>query len=121
MKAIFFLILAAILSAGTARAGEPWHARAAVACSLMVADAISTRDLLLNPPPGVRTYETNPYRGRNPSLEELLGYAVAECGLHIGIAAILPPRFREPFQWLSIGFSGAMVLNNLRLAKRINF
>jgi len=50
-----------------------------------------------------------------------LGYAVAECGLHIGIAAILPPRFREPFQWLSIGFSGAMVLDNLRLAKRINF
>lgn len=65
--------------------------------------------------------ESNPVLGNKPSVQKLdAHFAITSIG-HIWIAHLLPPDWRQAWQYLAIGDSGAAVLNNHFLGVRIKF
>lgn len=56
--------------------------------------------------------EYNPILGEHPTEHQVYAYFVSSIVLNALIARALPHKYREAFQYLSIGFSGAYVVMN---------
>ena len=65
--------------------------------------------------------EMNPILGEHPSRERVNIYMFSGALVHAGVTYILPPKYRSYFQGVTIGMSGAYVLNNLAIGLQIKF
>lgn len=82
---------------------------------LHVVDWQQTRTIAANPE---RYKELNPLLGKHPSIQEVDIYMASSLLAHIGIAYILPLKWREAFQYVTIGERGSTVYGNIRIGIR---
>ena len=66
-------------------------------------------------------YEINPLLGEHPSRSKVYKYMLVTAILHPIIVNYLPSKQRKWYQILSIGVSGACVVNNLNIGLTIAF
>jgi hypothetical protein len=115
LKIIFFLLVSAPCLA------DPWTTadtyREATYLSLLAVDWAQTRSFLRQP----NCYEQNKFLGQHPS-QNKLDAAVLITGLaHVYVANLLPEKYREPFQYISIGIEGGAVAHNISTGVNIKF
>jgi len=65
--------------------------------------------------------EMNPLLGRHPSKVRMGEYFIGSALLALGIAYLLPEKYRAPFQHLFIGFEGAAVARNFSVGAKLEF
>ena len=66
-------------------------------------------------------HEHNPVIGSHPTRGEVNRYMAITALAHVAIARILPTRWREGFQYITIGMEVLCVGNNLNLGLKVNF
>lgn len=66
-------------------------------------------------------YETNPLLSKCPTRSEVNRYFITSAITHGLISNYLPTKYREAFQYVTIGFSAQMVIDNYRIGLKINF
>mgnify|MGYP006863133829 FL=1 len=81
-------------------------------------DWLQTRKIAQNPD---RWYERNPVLGRHPSIEKVDAWFAGTIAVNTAVAMILPPGWREGWQYVSIGWEGTMVGNNMSIGLGIGF
>jgi hypothetical protein len=74
-------------------------------------DWAQTRQIAQNP----EYHETNPILGSHPSVGSVDLYMASALVIHPVISAVLPKPYRDVWQYLSIGVSGACVINNVSI------
>jgi hypothetical protein len=119
------LLAAAIAAVPTSgRAGEwlearQWNARDTVLegamLALLVVDWRQTRNIAAHPS---LWEETNPILGAHPSAARVDAWFAASAVAHVAAAYVLPPRWRTPFQLLSISAEGLCVSRNFAIGIR---
>ena len=62
--------------------------------------------------PRYRHVETNPILGDHPTRGQVDAYFAASIAGNALVSFLLPPKYRAPWQYLSIGFQGAYVVVN---------
>lgn len=92
-------------------------AREATYLALHVADWGQTRDIANNP----GYWETNPILGEHPSIRRVDTYFVFTGILHVGVAYLLPSRWREAFQLTTTGIEAAFVYSNNSIGLKVHF
>ncbi len=85
-----------------------------------VADWGQTRDIASSCASGAY-YETNPVMGKCPSINLVNTYFAATALLHIGVAHVLPQKYRRMFQAGTLGMEVNYVANNARIGLSVNF
>jgi len=65
--------------------------------------------------------EHNPILGNHPSQGRVNVYMASSTLAHIGVSSLLPQNIRPWWQYITIGFSGACVINNLRAGIGVSF
>ena len=88
---------------------------------LMLADAAQTMDIRNHSDLEEVAPVTKWILGRNPEPLETSVYFAASIGINYAIARTLPPRYRKVFQYVYIGFEGAIVANNHYIGLRVPF
>lgn len=68
-----------------------------------------------------RYEESNPILGKHPSVGRVHTYMIASAILHFGISYALPDKWREAWQYITIGISGGMVVSNFSAGVRVSF
>lgn len=66
-------------------------------------------------------YEQNPLLGAHPSRGDVDKYFAASALVHYGISCALPFHYRRSWQWMTIGFSSAIVYRNFQIGLQLNF
>jgi hypothetical protein len=66
-------------------------------------------------------YEQNPLLGKHPSQGKIDKYFAVSAIGHFGASELLPLRYRNGWQWLTIGISGAIVYHNYKIGLKVNF
>ncbi len=66
-------------------------------------------------------HELNPILGRHPSIGNVNVYMGLSAIGHLGISYILPKKIRPYWQWVSIGVSGACIINNFNVGLGVKF
>lgn len=66
-------------------------------------------------------WEQNPVMGHKPSRARVNEYFLASMGAHFVIARLLPRKWREGFQYLSIGMEVGMIAHNYHIGLRVKF
>ncbi len=90
--------------------------REAAFLSFGALDWLQTRSALKHPD---LYKETNRFIGAHPSRADVnvwFGFGLAA---HVGIAVALPPKYRAPFQYVTIGLEAGQVARNFRIGVRI--
>lgn len=87
-------------------------ARHAVFTGLHVIDYCQTRNIVNHPN---KYYEINPILGEHPSQSAVDISFLTTYGLVTGVAILLPPKYRAPLQYITIGMKGGLVLHNLNV------
>jgi len=120
------LFTLAFLLAATANANE-WRTqdtvREAVWQAINIVDMGTTLDLAKqNEQLGYQRYtEINPLIGYNPTPEQVTERMLIGAVAHAAISYALPHKWREAWQYLSIGTSAAFATNNLEIGLKVNF
>jgi len=65
--------------------------------------------------------EANPYLGHSPSSDEVKDYFIKLAAINMGIAAILPTKWRTRYLYALDGFSFGYVLHNHWIGYRVDF
>ena len=68
-----------------------------------------------------RYHEINPILGKHPSRSTVNIYMASGALLHLGISHVLPQSYRPYWQYVTIGTSGACVVNNFAIGLSIKF
>jgi hypothetical protein len=92
--------------------------RQAAVIGVGAVDWLQTREIAKNPE---KYYEMNPILGSHPSTKEVDAYFAACALAHTGVAMALPPKWREPWQYLWIGLEAATVAHNYNIGIKIDF
>jgi len=66
-------------------------------------------------------YEINPILGKHPSKGKINGYMIISSISHAGISYLLPPKYREIFQYISIGVSSVAVISNFNVGIQVRW
>ncbi|MDH5232257.1 MAG: hypothetical protein OEZ58_20790 [Gammaproteobacteria bacterium] len=85
-----------------------------------VADWGQTRDIALQCSQGLY-YEMNPVIGRCPNVHWVNTYFLGTALLHIGVANLLPQKYRRMFQAGTLGMELNFVNNNSNIGLTIKF
>lgn len=93
-------------------------AREIVWQSLHYVDWQQTLTIAKNP---LQYNETNPILGRHPSVDDVRTYMAITAFLHLGISYALPEKYRDGWQWLTIGMTGSAVARNYNVGIRFSF
>ena len=80
--------------------------------AIHIADWAQTRQIAQNPD---KYHETNPILGSHPSTQSVDLYMGSVLIVHPFISAALPKPYRDVWQYMSIGVSGACVINNISI------
>lgn len=120
MKYIIILLLFPI----TAFSSDAWttsdSVREATYLALHVADWGQTR--YANSDENRHLYEEqNPILGKHPSIKRVDTYFAVTALLHVGVAYVLPRKWREAFQYTTIGGEAIVVFRNNSIGVRIDF
>lgn len=103
------------------QAGEKWdNSTIALEVSWQIIHALdwgTTLDIASHP----RMYEMNPILGDHPSRGTINAYMLAGAILHPIVTEVLPVRWRVWWQAITIGMSGACVINNFNAGLSIRF
>jgi hypothetical protein len=114
--------VALLLGVSSAPAAAEWTtadtAREAVYLGLHVADWGQTLQIAEHPD---RYSEANPILGRKPTRGRINRYFAATAIGHAAVSYLLPRPYREAWQYVTIGFEGATVLQNARLGVSFGF
>jgi hypothetical protein len=81
----------------------------------LAADMLTTADIHNH----ARLYETNPILGRHPSEARIAIYGATSALAHAGVTLLLPRRFVEAWEALSIGVEVGYVAHNYHLGLRL--
>lgn len=115
------LLLLALFFSPTAFADD-WSsadtAREAVYLTLHTIDWGQTRYAAKHPD---RFHEINPLIGEHPSINHVNKYMVTSALLHVTVANVLPPPWRERFQYVTIGIKASLVAYNFSAGVRLDF
>lgn len=116
---IFGMILASMLT--PAHAGD-WTVadtdREAAFLTLGAIDWAQTLSTVIKQPDRYR--ETNRFLGRNPSRADVNVWFAFGLAAHVGISAVLPQRYRVPFQYVTIVLEAGQVVHSYRIGVRID-
>ena len=85
--------------------------------TLFVADWRQTRDSITKP----GYTEINPILGEKPSAKEVNTYFGVMALAHVGASYFLPRKWREGFQYTTIGYEAGVVFRNNRIGLSVNF
>ena len=85
---------------------------------LHVIDWGQTLDIARNPD---KFHELNPILGRHPSVGNVNLYMLSGMIVHPIVSYLLPDKIRPYFQYISIGMSGACVINNIEAGIKVRF
>ena len=66
-------------------------------------------------------YEQNPILELHPSTAQINSYFAVTSLIHAGIAYMLPPKWRTPFEYVSIGVEVGAVTHNAHIGLHIKF
>lgn len=91
--------------------------REVVVLTLFVADWRQTRDSINKP----GYTEINPILGEKPSAKEINTYFGVMALAHVGASYFLPRKWREGFQYTTIGYEAGVVFRNNRIGLSVNF
>ena len=83
-----------------------------------LADCLTTIDIAANPD---RYRETNPVLGTHPNRESVYLWFGLSSLAHLGISYVLPRRFREPFQYVTIMYEAGYTAHNFGMGLRFRF
>lgn len=86
--------------------------------AINIIDWGQTLDIARNPE-DYREY--NPILGKHPSVGNVNLYMLSSALIHPIISYILPPKIRPYWQYITIGLSGACVINNAAVGLRVKF
>jgi hypothetical protein len=92
--------------------------REAAALALIAVDHGQTLNIAKHPE---KWTETNPILGEHPSIAEVNRYFVAAYILHPTISAVLPPKYRTWWQWVTIGVQAGYVTHNFSIGINMDF
>lgn len=92
--------------------------REGAALGLLAVDYAQTMHIADNPQ---AFYERNPILGEHPSKSEVTTYFAAAAAAHIAIAALLPPKWREIWQYATITLEAGVVGHNASIGIGTNF
>lgn len=85
-----------------------------------IADWGQTRDIAVQCDSGAY-YETNPIIGKCPTVNWVNNYFIATALAHVGIATMLPKKYRRLFQMGTLAMEVGYISNNARIGLRANF
>jgi hypothetical protein len=110
----YFIVIVCLLTGCTF--GENWTRgdtyREVAWGAIHVADWAQTRQIAQHPE---KYYETNPILGKHPSEQSVNLYMGTALIVHPIISGLLPKPYRDVWQYMSIGVSGAAVINNVSI------
>ena len=117
---ILITMMIALLLPVSAQA-DSWDAadiqREATYQVLAAVDWGQTRDIANHP----GYHEQNAILGLHPSTSKINTYFATTALLHAGIAYMLPPKWRTPFEYITIGIEVGAVANNASIGLRVKF
>jgi hypothetical protein len=109
------LLLSLLLAISPLSASDPWTRadtlREVSYVLLCTADLLQTQQIRNTP----GAHETNPILGSYPSNGTINTYFLVSAIIHVGVAYMLPTKYRIAYQELTIGFQVAVVLCNARI------
>lgn len=123
LKAVGGILLSLCVLWSSAEAADwTWRTadtvREATWVTLHVVDWGQTLDIARQPE---RFHERNPFLGKHPSVGEVNAYASVWLLLHPTISFVLPPPYRDVWQYVSIGVTGSAVVMNFAVGLRVRF
>lgn len=77
-----------------------------------------TRNIARNPH---EYYEFNPLLGEHPSVKRVDSYMLASALTHTAISYVLPPKWREAFQQVTLSVKSGLVDHNFSIGLRIDY
>lgn len=80
-----------------------------------------TLDISADCQAGGTKYEMNPALPTCPSRGEVNRHFAVAAGLHLLASAWIPARYRSPWQYITLGTSGAIVLHNHHIGLKVSF
>ena len=92
--------------------------REATALTLMAVDHGQTLNIAKHPQ---EYHELNPILGDHPSVSEVNRYFIAAYILHPTISAVLPPKQRKWWQYLTLSVEAGAVAHNYSIGLRTDF
>lgn len=96
-------------------------AREAIYLTLHVIDWGQTRNITHRYQRGEDYNETNRVLGKHPSIKRIDSYMAFTALAHIGVAYTLPRKWREAFQYTTIGFNLGVVYKNNGIGLKVDF
>ena len=66
-------------------------------------------------------HELNPIMGRHPSVGNVNVYMGLSSVAHVAISVLIPKEYKETWQWITIGLSGACVISNFNIRLGVKF
>lgn len=118
------IVIALLLLPTTASALDEWtpadSVREATYLALHVADWGQTR-YANNDENQHRYIEQNKILGESPSLKRIDTYFAVTALAHVGVAYVLPRKWREAFQYTTIGMEAVVVFRNNSIGVRFDF
>ena len=117
MKKII-LILVLLPSIAFAGWDKQDTARQIVFTSLLALDCGQTLNISKNPD---KYYEHNPVLGEHPSKESVITYNLSVAVIHALISYYMPEKYREAWQYISIGVEGSSVIRNFNMGIAVTF
>ncbi len=127
---LLLLIFCGPVHADEWTSGDTW--REAAFQSLWAIDLLQTHQIVKNETPVITystvggivykttsyNFEQNPLLGSNPTMGAVNRFFLAGSVLHAGISALLPAKYRPPFQYLTIVIEARTVAHNLSIGLR---
>lgn len=92
--------------------------REGAALGLLAVDYAQTMHIADNPQ---TFYERNPILGEHPSKGEVTAYFAGAAAAHLAIAALLPPKWREVWQYATITLEAGVVAHNVGIGIGTDF
>lgn len=77
-----------------------------------------TRNIARNPND---YYEFNPLLGEHPSVKRVDSYMLVSALTHTAISYVLPPKWREAFQQVTLSVKSGLVNHNFSIGLRIDY
>ncbi len=86
-----------------------------------IADWGQTRSIANSCAKGGQYYETNPILGKCPSVQMVNTYFVSTALLHVGVAQMLPSKYRRWFQTGTLALQLNVISSNKNIGLKISF